>query len=588
MSEGAGGLVAAIERALGLPRGEGREVERERRAIEAVARLVERCRSGEEVSAQIGERLEEMLAVVTAMTAFDYTKKVALREDDDWIVNALAIGLNMLGDELARATEELTSARDRALAASRAKSAFLANMSHELRTPLNVIIGYSELVREDLEGGQAADAADDLGKIVVTAHHLLKLIKDTLDLSKIEAGRMELSIEEVDLAEAIRDVVATVEPMVAARGNRLTVDAPPGAIVITADLLKVKQILYNLLSNASKFTSHGGIRVIVREEEGADGAPWISAAVADTGVGIPSDKVPLIFGAFAQADEKTAASYGGTGLGLTISRHFAEMMGGELAVESSLGVGSRFTLRLPARGVSGRARVEAIRLPSNAVVLVDRDPRAHDLVRRALARHGLGVLSAYSHFEALNLAAAVRPALVIVDLDAPAVDGWSLLAALRSGDLPVPVVVSSEREERARALALGAADLLRRPMEARRVVEAALRHRQSFELGAVALIAGEAKWHARLRALLEGAGWRVSGREGEPVDAIIVDGRGLAGTIAEAVAALRRPSAPVIVVAGAAARGEIAGPHVVIDILDYPFEDVLALLSQVVHRAGAP
>jgi signal transduction histidine kinase/CheY-like chemotaxis protein len=581
---GAAALLRAIE-ALTASAGGGAEAGRE--ASAAAQRLIERCAAHEAVVEGVGERLEEMLAVVTAMTAFDYAKRVRLREDDDWIVNALAIGLNMLGEELARATEELTTARDRALAANRAKSSFLANMSHELRTPLNAIIGYSELIREELEGGEYGDAAEDLGKISVAAHHLLNLIKETLDLSKIEAGRMELAIEEVALRELLEAIVSTITPMVTARGNRLILDESRAPASIMTDRLKLQQILYNLLSNATKFTSHGTIRVVAATIT-VEGAPWLSLCVEDSGIGIATEKLPLIFGAFTQADEYTSASYGGTGLGLTICRHFAEMMGGDLTVESALGEGSRFTVRLPQAGGDGRGRREAAALPSNAIVMADRDPRAHDLVRRVVARHGLAVLSATTHFEVLNLVAVVRPALVILDLGAPGVDGWSLLAALRSGDRPVPVVVSSEREQRARALALGAADLLSRPLEGRRVAEVVLRFREGLRLGCVALIATDPRWHARLRFLLEDAGWRVATGSEARVDAVVIDARGAApGSVEEASAALPWASAPALVLRGAEALGPLSRPHVAIDLIDLPFEDALAVLSQMVLRYAA-
>jgi len=574
-------LVEGLERALAVSSPAGASPEARAAAlVERAARLAESARASDATVTGIGERLEEMLTVVTSMTAFDYSRRVALREDDDWIVNALAIGLNMMAEELTRATEELTTARDRALAANRAKSAFLANMSHELRTPLNAIIGYSELIREDLASGDASEAADDLGKIAVAAHHLLNLIKDTLDLSKIEAGRMELALEEVDLGAVIDAAVTTIEPMAAARGNRLRVSRSSALPRIVADRLKVQQILYNLLSNATKFTSHGTVDVSAAVEVDAAGVETVALAVEDTGIGIPQDKLSHIFGAFSQADERMTAVYGGTGLGLTISRHFAEMMGGDLEVESTLGVGSRFTVRLPvASGGRSRRRAEMV-LPTNALILADRDPRVHDLVRRLLSRQGVAVLSAGDNFEVLNLAAVTRPVAVIIDLGAPAIDGWSLLAALRSGERPVPVIITSELDERARALSLGAAEMLRRPIDGRRLAETVGRFRQTMTLGTVALVAGDARGHARFRLLLEGAGWRIAGGD-EDVDAIVVDARALGAGGAAVIDALGHPEAPVVVLG--AVEG-LARPHAVVGDAEDACGDVLGLLSQVVHR----
>jgi signal transduction histidine kinase len=227
--------------------------------------------------------------------------------------------------------------------ASRHKSAFLANMSHELRTPLNAIIGYSEMLQEEAEDLDQETLIPDLQKVNAAGKHLLGLINDILDLSKIEAGRMDLFVESFEVGQLVRDVEAIVQPLMDKNTNTLVVACPDDAGSMQADLTKVRQTLFNLLSNAAKFTDHGTISLTVQRESD----DWISFAVSDTGIGMTEEQLGRLFEAFAQAEASTRSKYGGTGLGLAISRHFARMMGGELTVESAYGEGSTFTVRLP-------------------------------------------------------------------------------------------------------------------------------------------------------------------------------------------------------------------------------------------------
>jgi signal transduction histidine kinase/DNA-binding response OmpR family regulator len=362
-------------------------------------------------------RLDQVLQVVTSMTALDFCQKLELHEDDDWLINALAIGLNMMGDELHRRAEALTDTRDRALAANKAKTAFLANMSHELRTPLNAIIGYSELLREECEEVMSPSQLSDLDRIVGAGRHLLSLIKDTLDLSKIEAGKVELTVRPFDVAALVDEVVGTVQTLAESRGNRLIVERGTNLGAMTTDRTKLVQILFNLLSNAIKFTTLGTIRFgVIRNGDG------LVFTVQDTGIGIPRDKLDLVFGAFNQADEETTRRFGGTGLGLTITRHFSEMMGGEIDVTSELGAGSTFTLRLPVRlqtgpgAIARRRRGESPRVGSHDLVLViSDDPCMVEVVRQALASRSVPVLPVASSAEGQRLAAQLRPVVIVVD-----------------------------------------------------------------------------------------------------------------------------------------------------------------------------
>jgi signal transduction histidine kinase len=220
-------------------------------------------------------------------------------------------------------------------------------MSHELRTPMNAIIGFTRLVMRRSKEVLPARQYDNLDKILISAEHLLALINSILDLSKIEAGKMELYLETFDLAAMLHDVETTVQPLVEKNGNTLVVQRPDDLGAMRADLTKVRQTLFNLLSNASKFTKQGTIG-LTATRQAEDGVDWITLSVTDTGIGMTPEQMARLFQEFTQAETSTASQYGGTGLGLVITRKFCQMMGGDITVTSELGQGSTFTMRLPA------------------------------------------------------------------------------------------------------------------------------------------------------------------------------------------------------------------------------------------------
>jgi signal transduction histidine kinase/CheY-like chemotaxis protein len=381
--------------------------------------------------------------------------------------------------ELEAANADLARAREAADVASEAKSAFLANMSHELRTPLTAIIGYSELLEEDARAKGDTDLTADLSRIHRAGRHLLSLINDVLDLSKIEAGRMTLYLETFDTAEMVRDVAASIRPLAAQKDNTLEVVCAPDLGTMRADLTKVRQILLNLLSNACKFTERGHLALAVVRSR-SRGTEWLAFEVRDTGIGMSPEQIERLFRPFAQADESTTRKYGGTGLGLTISRRFCRLMGGTVTVESQPGRGSCFRVRLPAEvrepeaGDTGERSVgmtaeHAALLPPGATTLlvIDDDPPVHEVVRRQLAGEGYGVMGAITGAEGIAAARAIRPAAILLDVMMPGQDGWQVLRALKADPAlaELPVIILTAMDERPLAYSLGAADYVAKPID---------------------------------------------------------------------------------------------------------------------------
>jgi len=263
---------------------------------------------------------------------------------------------SVLAIENARLFQQVETQSRELAVASQHKSQFLANMSHELRTPLNAIIGYSEMLQEEAEDLGEEAFIPDLQKVNAAGKHLLGLINDILDLSKIEAGRMDLFLETFEVGQLVRDVQAIVQPLIDKNGNALEVNCPDGIVTVHADLTKVRQALFNLLSNAAKFTDHGTISLTVDREMD----DWLTFAVSDTGIGMTEEQLGRLFEAFSQAEASTRSRFGGTGLGLAISRHFCRLMGGDLTVESVHGRGSTFTVRLPKQVQDSAERLQSL------------------------------------------------------------------------------------------------------------------------------------------------------------------------------------------------------------------------------------
>ena len=368
--------------------------------------------------------------------------------------------------------------------ATRAKSDFLASMSHELRTPLNAIIGYSEILFEDAQSAERESEMADLRKIQDAGKHLLGLIDNILDLSKIEAGKMTLYLETFELRPMIDSVAATVTPLAKKASNALVVNCADEVGSIHSDLTKVRQILFNLLSNACKFTRNGTITLTARRDTN-EAVDWIEFQVRDTGIGMTPDQQAKVFEAFTQADASTTRTYGGTGLGLAITKSFSRLMGGDVALTSEAGKGTIFTIRLPAvtraasdTAVSGTERSEAPQVtePEHApiVLVVDDDPDARELLRRHLQRGGYAVRVAANGEEAMQLARTLQPDVVTLDVMMPRMDGWAVLSAMKEDAelAEIPVIMATIVDNQSIGFSLGAADYLIKPIDRDRLVRA--------------------------------------------------------------------------------------------------------------------
>jgi signal transduction histidine kinase/DNA-binding response OmpR family regulator len=418
---------------------------------------------------------------------------------------------------------QLRESQQQALAATETKSQFLANMSHELRTPLNAIIGYSEMLEEEAQDlGQDGFVAD-LKKIHGAGKHLLALINDILDLSKIEAGKMELYLETFDLKTMLEDVVATTRLLVQKKSNRLEIRLSPALGAMRADLTKVRQALFNLLSNASKFTEQGTITLEAGRETDTGGVSWIVLRVIDTGIGMTREQLSRMFQAFSQADASTVRKYGGTGLGLAITRHFCRMMGGDVTVASEHGMGSTFTLRLPAEVPNPAAEPaaktppEPDRLPSkgNTILVVDDDPSARELLTRFLNKEGFHVECAANGVEAIAAVKRLRPKVVTLDVMMPGMDGWSVLSKLKEDPsiADIPVIMLTIVDDKHFGHALGATEYLTKPVDRERLVSVIRKLRTPAGPGRVLVVDDDPEAREMLVRTLERQGWSAATAE---------------------------------------------------------------------------
>ncbi len=420
--------------------------------------------------------------------------------------------------EIRAAHEEAERAKAEAEAASRTKSSFLANMSHELRTPLNAIIGYSEILVEDATDRGDDASIDDLQKIQGAGKHLLGLINGILDLSKIEAGRMDIYLEQIYLNRLVDEVRAIVQPLVEKNGSKLVAVCAPDAGSMRTDMTKLKQSLINLLSNAAKFTKNGTVTLNVSREEATDGgAPRFVFAVSDTGIGMNDEQLARLFQAFTQADSSTTRNYGGTGLGLTITRHFATMLGGTITVTSKPGEGSTFAMALPDNPVQMAEPTAEVMQASGGiagltVLVVDDDPAVHDLLSTTLVKEGYRVLHARDGAEALEILRKTPPDIVTLDVMMPKVDGWSVLGIMKSDPAldHIPVIMITIVDDRNLGYKLGASEFMTKPIDRARLRALVHSFAGQAAQSMVLVVDDDAEVRDLVRTTLDGAGLKTA------------------------------------------------------------------------------
>ncbi|MEO7653714.1 MAG: response regulator, partial [Bryobacteraceae bacterium] len=474
-----------------------------------------------------------MGSLMTAGDGSAETVEFRFRHKDGSLREMEATGTNALNDPAVegivvnsrdvterKRAEQMEKEKQAADAANQAKSSFLANMSHELRTPLNAILGYSEMLQEEAEDLGQEDFLPDLKKIHTAGSHLLELINSVLDISKIEAGKMEVYLETFSVSRITQDVVAIIHPLVQKNGNTLNVRTEGDLGSMHADMTKVRQSLFNLLSNACKFTTDGTI-TLEADRRRIGEAEWMFFHVSDTGIGMTAEQTDKLFEAFTQADSSTTRKFGGTGLGLAISRRFCRMMGGDITVESELGKGTTFTVKLPVRvadpkekmspGPSNGVSSVAVGADAPLVLVIDDDARVHDMLQRSLAKEGFRVEVAGGGEEGLRRARELHPDAITLDVMMPGTDGWAVLTNLKSDPelADIPVIIISIVDNHNMGYALGASEYLTKPIDRERLANILRQHTGSSSEPSALIVEDDQANRDVMKRMLHGAGWKV-------------------------------------------------------------------------------
>ena len=425
---------------------------------------------------------------------------------------------------LEQKNKDLLDSQKEAEAANEAKSTFLANMSHELRTPLNAIIGYSEMLIEDAED-ENEDFIPDLEKINSSGKHLLGLINEILDLSKVESGKMELFIEEFELEKILNEVVSTIKPLVDKNDNSLNLKIETKTKYISADVTKIRQILLNLLSNATKFTKEGEINILVNDN--AQNSSMLDFNIADSGIGMTQEQVDKVFQPFTQADEKTTRKFGGTGLGLTITKMFSEMMGGSINLKSIVDKGTTFTVSIPKTVIDPKKVKEegdyshtVNQQEAFTILVIDDDQDAQDLMKKFLKKEKYNILQASSGSKGLEMASQHQPDLITLDVMMPEMDGWEVLTALQNNEETrnIPVIMLSMLNEPDIGFSLGATDYLTKPVDWERLSAILDKHKIQTQSQSILIVEDDDITREMLKKSLEANDFKVvmakDGKEG--------------------------------------------------------------------------
>jgi CheY-like chemotaxis protein/nitrogen-specific signal transduction histidine kinase len=423
--------------------------------------------------------------------------------------------------------DELALARDRALEANHTKSTFVANMSHELRTPLNAIIGYSEMLQEDAALLGLDDFEDDLQKIYRSGKHLLDLINDILDMTKIEAGKLEIYYDDFDVPMLIWDASQTIQPLLLKNNNHLEIECDQQLGEIRADMTRVRQVLLNVLSNACKFTKSGVIKIQVNRKKSVLGEIFCFT-ISDTGIGISPENLQKLFQPFNQADSSTTRQYGGTGLGLAISHRLCQMMSGDITVISELGIGSTFTICLPidcesaskttpkqgqtsspSLSTTTKHPPQQIDNPQQehpSILVIASDSMLHQSTQSYLNHLGVSIYSSSKAEEGMQLVYQILPDAIILDMQTPSMSGWEVLKELKAQPLTsgIPIILLTINDEKHENYEVGANDYLFKPIDRDRLVTIIEKYRaeQQSELS-VLVIEDDSNIRAMLKRMLE-------------------------------------------------------------------------------------